>query len=88
MREKSCVRYSERICTMTDILWNFASFIVALGILVAVHEFGHFWVARKCGVYVEKFSIGFGKSIWSKIGKDGTEYSISVIPLGGYGQDA
>lgn len=69
---------------MTNILWNFASFIVALGVLVAVHEFGHFWVARKCGVYVEKFSIGFGRSIWSKIGKDGTEYSVSVIPLGGY----
>ncbi|GAL23699.1 membrane-associated zinc metalloprotease [Vibrio variabilis] len=69
---------------MTDILWNLASFIVALGILVAVHEFGHFWVARRCGVYVEKFSIGFGKSIWSKVGKDGTEYSISMIPLGGY----
>jgi len=69
---------------MTGILWNFASFIIALGILVAVHEFGHFWVARRCGVRVEKFSIGFGKSIWSKVGKDGTEYSISVIPLGGY----
>ncbi|WP_099607586.1 sigma E protease regulator RseP [Vibrio coralliilyticus] len=69
---------------MTGILWNFASFIIALGILVAVHEYGHFWVARRCGVKVEKFSIGFGKSIWSKIGKDGTEYSISIIPLGGY----
>lgn len=69
---------------MSGILWNFVSFIVALGILVAVHEFGHFWVARKCGVKVEKFSIGFGKSIWSKIGKDGTEYSISMIPLGGF----
>ncbi|MFA0458644.1 RIP metalloprotease RseP [Vibrio breoganii] len=69
---------------MTSILWNFASFIVALGILVAVHEYGHFWVARKCGVKVHKFSIGFGKSIWKKIGKTGTEYSISVIPLGGY----
>jgi len=69
---------------MTGILWNFASFIIALGILVAVHEFGHFWVARRCGVKVEKFSIGFGKSIWSKVGKDGTEYSVSVIPLGGY----
>ena len=62
---------------MTGILWNFASFIIALGILVAVHEFGHFWVARRCGVKVEKFSIGFGKSIWSRIGKDGTEYSQS-----------
>ncbi|TVU63792.1 sigma E protease regulator RseP [Vibrio atlanticus] len=69
---------------MSGILWNFASFIVALGILVAVHEFGHFWVARRCGVKVEKFSIGFGKSIWSKIGRDGTEYSLSMIPLGGY----
>ncbi|MFH4490323.1 sigma E protease regulator RseP [Vibrio diabolicus] len=69
---------------MTGILWNLISFIVALGILVAVHEFGHFWVARRCGVKVEKFSIGFGKSIWSKAGKDGTEYSISMIPLGGY----
>ncbi|MEH0687639.1 sigma E protease regulator RseP [Vibrio cholerae] len=69
---------------MTGILWNFISFIIALGILVAVHEFGHFWVARRCGVKVEKFSIGFGKSIWSKVGKDGTEYSISLIPLGGY----
>ncbi|MCR9573970.1 sigma E protease regulator RseP [Vibrio alginolyticus] len=69
---------------MTGILWNLISFIVALGILVAVHEFGHFWVARRCGVKVEKFSIGFGKSIWSKVGKNGTEYSISMIPLGGY----
>lgn len=69
---------------MSGILWNFASFIVALGILVAVHEFGHFWVARRCGVKVERFSIGFGKSLWSRIGKDGTEYNVSVIPLGGY----
>ncbi len=69
---------------MSGILWNFVSFIVALGILVAVHEFGHFWVARKCGVKVEKFSIGFGKSIWSRVGQDGTEYSISIIPLGGF----
>lgn len=69
---------------MIDILWNFASFVIALSILVAVHEFGHFWVARKCGVKVEKFSIGFGKSIWKKIGSDGTEYNFSIIPLGGY----
>ncbi|KJY69027.1 sigma E protease regulator RseP [Vibrio nigripulchritudo] len=69
---------------MTGILWNLVSFIVALGVLVAVHEYGHFWVARRCGVKVHKFSIGFGKSIWSKVGKDGTEYSISMIPLGGY----
>ncbi|MDG3088863.1 sigma E protease regulator RseP [Vibrio hannami] len=69
---------------MTGFLWNAVSFVVALGILVAVHEFGHFWVARKCGVRVEKFSIGFGRAIWRKIGKDGTEYTISMIPLGGF----
>lgn len=69
---------------MSELLWNLASFIIALGILVAVHEFGHFWVARRCGVIVEKFSIGFGKSLWSKKGKDATEYNISMIPLGGY----
>ncbi|MGF1696922.1 sigma E protease regulator RseP [Vibrio lamellibrachiae] len=69
---------------MTGILWNFASFVIALSILVAVHEFGHFWVARRCGIKVEKFSIGFGKSIWKKVAKDGTEYSLSMIPLGGY----
>lgn len=69
---------------MSGILWNFISFIIALGILVAVHEFGHFWVARRCGIKVEKFSIGFGKSIWSRVARDGTEYNLSVIPLGGY----
>ncbi|WP_105903485.1 sigma E protease regulator RseP [Vibrio gangliei] len=69
---------------MTGILWNLASFIVAIAILVAIHEFGHFWVARRCGVKVEKFSIGFGKSLWSRKGKDGVEYSISMIPMGGF----
>jgi regulator of sigma E protease len=69
---------------MSSIIWNFASFIVALGILVTVHEFGHFWVARKCGVKVERFSIGFGKALWKKTGKDGTEYTVALIPLGGY----
>ncbi|WP_245869178.1 RIP metalloprotease RseP, partial [Vibrio fujianensis] len=69
---------------MSGILWNFIAFVVALGILVAVHEYGHFWVARKCGVKVEKFSIGFGRAIWKRMGKDGTEYSLSIIPLGGY----
>lgn len=46
---------------MLSILWNLAAFIVALGVLITVHEFGHFWVARRCGVRVERFSIGFGK---------------------------
>ncbi len=58
--------------------------MVALGILVAVHEWGHFWVARRCGVKVQRFSIGFGKALWSRTDKLGTEYVIAAIPLGGY----
>jgi regulator of sigma E protease len=69
---------------MIDFFWSLGSFIVALGILITAHEYGHFWVARRCGVKVERFSIGFGKAIWRKVGKDGTEYVVAMIPLGGY----
>jgi regulator of sigma E protease len=69
---------------MFEFIWNLASFVIALGILVTVHEYGHFWVARKNGVKVERFSVGFGKAIWRKTGEDGTEYVLAVIPLGGY----
>ena len=58
--------------------------IVTLGVLVTFHEFGHFWVARRCGVKVLRFSVGFGKPIKSWYGKDGTEYCVAWIPLGGY----
>jgi regulator of sigma E protease len=63
---------------------NLIAFVVALGILVAVHEWGHFYVARLCGVRVEKFSVGFGKALWRKTDKHGTEFVIAAIPLGGY----
>lgn len=69
---------------MLDFLWNLGAFFVALGILITAHEYGHFWVARRCGVKVERFSIGFGKAIWRRVGKDGTEYVLALIPLGGY----
>ncbi|WP_417346080.1 sigma E protease regulator RseP [Ferrimonas sp.] len=69
---------------MFQFFWSLGAFLVALGILIAVHEYGHFWVARRCGVKVERFSIGFGKVLLRRIGKDGTEYSLSAIPLGGY----
>ncbi len=69
---------------MIDILWNVLSFVVALGILVAVHEWGHFYVARRCGVKVLRFSIGFGKVLWRRTDKHGTEFVIAAIPLGGY----
>ncbi len=69
---------------MFEFIWNLASFVIALGILVTVHEYGHFWVARKNGVKVVRFSVGFGKALWRKTAKDGTEYVIAMIPLGGY----
>lgn len=59
-------------------------FIVTIGVLVTFHEFGHFWVARRCGVKVLCFSVGFGRALWSRRGRDGTEYRIGLIPLGGY----
>jgi len=58
--------------------------LLTLGILVAFHEYGHFWVARRCGIKVLRFSIGFGTPLWRKIGRDGTEYVVAAIPLGGY----
>lgn len=69
---------------MLSSLWNLGAFIVALSILVAVHEFGHFWVARKCGVKVHRFSIGFGKVLFKWFDKQGTEFAVAAIPLGGY----
>ncbi|MDN2662899.1 sigma E protease regulator RseP [Psychromonas sp. 14N.309.X.WAT.B.A12] len=69
---------------MLDFLWNTASFIIALSILVAIHEYGHFWVARRCGVKVHRFSLGFGKVLFKKIDKHGTEFAVAAIPLGGY----
>ncbi|NII12347.1 RIP metalloprotease RseP [Oleiagrimonas sp. C23AA] len=58
--------------------------LVTLGLLVTFHEFGHFWVARRCGVKVLRFSVGFGRALWSRVAADGTEYRIAAIPLGGY----
>jgi regulator of sigma E protease len=71
---------------MTDIVSSILAFVVAIGVLVAFHEFGHFWVARRLGMKVLRFSVGFGKPL-AKVrsrGPDGTEYWLSSIPLGGY----
>jgi regulator of sigma E protease len=60
-------------------------FIVAISVLVAVHEFGHFWVARRLGIRVLRFSIGFGKPLWRRrFGADDTEFVVAALPLGGY----
>lgn len=69
---------------MPSILWSFGGFIIAISVLVAFHELGHYWVARRCGVKVLRFSIGFGPRIWTRRGRDGVEWTISAIPLGGY----
>ena len=58
--------------------------LVTLGVLVTFHEFGHYWVARRCGVKVLRFSVGFGKALWKRIGRDGVEYQVAALPLGGY----
>ncbi len=68
-----------------NVLISISAFVVAIGILVAVHEYGHFIAARRCGVRVLRFSIGFGRPLWlRRAGEDGTEYCLSAIPFGGY----
>ncbi|MEM7207117.1 MAG: RIP metalloprotease RseP [Pseudomonadota bacterium] len=70
---------------MPDVLISIIAFILALGILVTFHEYGHYWVAKKCGVKVLRFSVGFGKPLWRRVGgEDQTEYVVAAIPLGGY----
>jgi regulator of sigma E protease len=66
--------------------WNILWFIIGISLLVTVHEYGHFWVARKLGFKVLRFSIGFGKPLWKHVGKgpDHTEFVIAALPLGGY----
>jgi regulator of sigma E protease len=70
---------------MEEAFFTVGSFLVALAILITVHEFGHFWVARKLGVRVLRFSVGFGRPLVSWFSRrDGTEYAVAAIPLGGY----
>jgi regulator of sigma E protease len=66
------------------ILTYIVAFLVAIGVLVAVHEYGHFWMARRMGIRVLRYSIGFGRRLWSRTDSQGTEFAISAIPLGGY----
>ena len=67
-----------------DLLQTIFYFFVALALVVTIHEFGHFWVARLCGVKVERFSIGFGISLLSWRDKHNTEFVFALLPLGGY----
>jgi regulator of sigma E protease len=67
-----------------DLLQTIFYFFIALAVVVTIHEFGHFWVARRCGVKVERFSIGFGKALVSWRDKYNTEFVFALLPLGGY----
>ncbi|MCP3689469.1 MAG: RIP metalloprotease RseP, partial [Gammaproteobacteria bacterium] len=68
-----------------SILYNIGAFVITIGVLVTIHEFGHYWVARKMGVKVLRFSVGFGKPlIIKRAGEDQTEYVLAAIPLGGF----
>ena len=69
---------------LSNVMYYVIPFLVLLGILVFVHELGHFWVARLMGVKVEEFSIGFGKELWGRTDKKGTHWKIAAVPLGGY----
>jgi regulator of sigma E protease len=69
---------------MNEFLGSFWWLIVTIGVLVTFHEFGHYIVARWCGVKVLIFSVGFGRSLWSRTDKHGTEFRLALIPLGGY----
>jgi len=69
---------------MLDVIGSIWWLLVVLGLLVTFHEFGHFWVARRMGVRVLRFSVGFGKPLWKRTAADNTEYVIASIPLGGY----
>lgn len=66
------------------VLQNIAAVVVVLGLLITIHEFGHFWVARRCGIRVLRFSVGFGKPLISRVDRHGTEFALAAIPLGGY----
>jgi regulator of sigma E protease len=68
-----------------DVFYYAGALIITLGVLITFHEFGHYWVARHFGVKVLRFSVGFGKSLWTRrAGPDQTEYTVAAIPLGGY----
>jgi regulator of sigma E protease len=70
---------------MLDFLQTILAFVVALGVLVTIHEYGHYQVARSLGIRILKFSVGFGPALWStRRGSDQTEFAVCAIPLGGY----
>ena len=67
-----------------DFLQYILAFVVTLGVLVIIHEYGHYLIARASGVHVVRFAVGFGPLLWSKVDRRGTEFALCLVPLGGY----
>ena len=67
-----------------QVLFSVVMALVTLGILVTIHEYGHYWVARRCGVRVLRFAVGFGRPLAMRVDRHGTEFALCAIPLGGY----
>ena len=69
---------------MLQILLSLLAILITISVIIGIHEYSHFIAARLLGVKVLRFSIGFGKVLWRKYDKQGTEYVVSLLPLGGY----
>jgi regulator of sigma E protease len=69
---------------LPDAVTTVAAFVFVLGVLIFVHEYGHYWAARRVGIRVETFSVGFGRSVWQRTARDGTVWKVGWMPLGGY----
>ena len=67
-----------------DVIGNLLAFIVAISVLVAVHEYGHYIVGRWCGIHAEVFSLRFGPILWRRTDKYGTQWQVAALPFGGY----
>lgn len=65
-------------------LWTVVFFVLALSVIIAIHEYGHYIVGKKSGIYPEVFSLGFGPVIWSRVDRDGTRWQVAAVPFGGY----
>ncbi|WP_281825458.1 RIP metalloprotease RseP [Jannaschia rubra] len=66
------------------LIWTVLAFVVALSVIVAIHEYGHYIVGRWCGIKADVFSIGFGPVVWKRMDKHGTQWQVAALPLGGY----
>ncbi|MEM8582538.1 MAG: site-2 protease family protein, partial [Pseudomonadota bacterium] len=72
------------IPTFGNLIWTLLAFVVALSVIVAIHEYGHYIVGRWCGIHAEVFSLGFGPVLFKRTDKYGTQWQIAALPFGGF----